>query len=104
MHSANEKKIIAILFSICLFSLLSAFTAATIHAQSLPDRLAAQNTLFDEQYESDLRHNPDSATACGDSRFNNKPADYPPASTADRKKLTQAFLARLNAIPTSGFS
>src|SRR5277367_4903585 len=104
MHSANEKKIIAILFSICLFSLLSAFTAATIHAQSLPDRLAAQNTLFDGQYESDLRNNPDRATAYGDYRFNDKLADYSLAAIADREKLNQAFLARLNAIPTSGFS
>src|SRR5271170_6778518 len=86
---------------------LTLVLAASLHAQapqSLPDRLAAQNTLFDEQYESDLRNNPDRATAYGDYRFNDKLADYSLAAIADREKLNQAFLARLNAIPTSGFS
>src|SRR5271163_1471813 len=107
MHSAKEKKIIAFLFFIFLCPFFLTFTAASLHAQapqSLSDRLAAQNTLFDEQYESDLRNNPDRATAYGDYRFNDKLADYSLASIADREKLNEAFLARLNAIPTTGFS
>src|SRR5271163_2279529 len=107
MHSAKEKKIIAFLFFIFLCPFFLTFTAASLHAQapqSLPDRLAAQNTLFDEQYESDLRNNPDRATSYGDYRYNDKLADYSLASIVDREKLNQAFLARLKAIPTTGFS
>ena len=36
------------------------------------DRLAAQNALFEEQYESDLRNFPERATAFGDYRYNNR--------------------------------
>jgi hypothetical protein len=44
--------------------------------QPVADRLAAQNTLFEEQYESDLRNFPERATAFGDNRYNDKLADY----------------------------
>src|SRR5271170_477706 len=102
-----HKKPIAFLLLACLCQLLFVFAATSRNAQtsnSVADRLAAQNALFDEQYESDLRNNPDRATAYGDYRFNDKLADYSLASIADREKLNQAFLARLNAIPTTGFS
>src|ERR1700734_3704964 len=36
--------------------------------KSVADRLATQNPLFDEQYESDLRNFPERATAFGDYR------------------------------------
>jgi hypothetical protein len=36
------------------------------------ERLAAQNELFDEQYESDLKNFPERATAFGDYRYNDK--------------------------------
>ena len=40
------------------------------------DRLAAQNALFDEHYETDLRNFPERATAYGDYRYNDKLAQY----------------------------
>src|SRR5271168_3699620 len=101
------KKITAFPLLACLCQLLFVFAAASLHAQtsnSVADRLSAQNALFDEQYESDLRNNPERATAYGDYRYNDKLAAYSLASIADREKLNQAFLARLKAIPTSGFS
>src|SRR5260221_7813892 len=75
-------------------------------AQDKPvaDRLAAQNALFDEQYESDLRNFPERATSYGDYRYNDKLADYSLAAIAQRNETNRAFLARLQAIPTTGFS
>src|SRR6202167_2894246 len=68
------------------------------------DRVAAQNALFEEQYESDLRNAPERATAYGDYRYNDKLADYSLAAIAQRHQTDETFLARLEAIPTAGFS
>jgi len=89
-----------------LLFLLDAITAS-VFAQNLKpvaDRVAAQNALFDEQYESDLRKFPERATAYGDYRYNDKLAEYSLDAIVQRHKTNQAFLARLEAIPTTGFS
>jgi len=68
------------------------------------ERLAAQNALFKEQYESDLRDFPERATSFGDYRYNDKLADHSLAAVFQREKTTEGFLARLQAISTEGFS
>jgi uncharacterized protein (DUF885 family) len=68
------------------------------------DRLAAQNALFEEQYESDLRNFPERATAYGDYRYNDRLADYSLKAVIQRHKTDEALLSRLEAIPTAGFS
>jgi uncharacterized protein (DUF885 family) len=68
------------------------------------DRLAAQNALFEEQYESDLRNAPERATSFGDYRYNNKLSDHSLAAIAQRHKTDEDFLKRLQTIPTAGFS
>src|SRR6266481_4571497 len=75
-------------------------------AQDKPvaDRLAAQNALFDEQYESDLRNFPTRATAYGDYRYNDKLGAYSLAAIVERNQTDRGFLSRLNAIGTNGFS
>jgi uncharacterized protein (DUF885 family) len=81
--------------------------AGSIFAQDLKpvaDRLAAQNALFEEQYESDLRNFPERATAFGDYRYNDRLAEYSLEAIAQRHKTDESFLARLEAIPSVGFS
>src|SRR5580765_2416903 len=73
-------------------------------SKPVADRLAAQNALFDEQYESDLRNFPERATAFGDYRYNDKLADYSLAAIAQRHRADEEFLKRIQAIPTAGFS
>jgi len=88
-----------------LFSLL--VLGGSVFAQNLKpvaDRIAAQNALFDEQYESDLRNFPTRATAYGDYRYNDKLTDYSLAAIAQRNETDHAFLNRLKAIATAGFS
>ncbi len=70
----------------------------------MTERLAAQNALFDDQYESDLRNFPERATAFGDYRYNDKLNDYSLEAIARRHKIDMEFLARLQAIPSDGFS
>ncbi len=87
--------------------LLLVAIAGSVFAQNVKpvaDRLAAQNSLFEEQYESDLRNFPERATAFGDYRYNDKLAEYSLDAIAQRHKTNQSFLARLEAIPTAGFS
>jgi uncharacterized protein (DUF885 family) len=88
-------------------TLLLLVTATSfIFAQDKPvaDRLAAQNALFEEQYESDLRNFPERATAFGDYRYNDKLAEYSLDAILQRHKIDEAFLTRLEAIPSTGFS
>ncbi len=88
-----------------LFLLVAA--AGSVFAQNpkpVADRLAAQNALFDEYYESDLRNFPERATAYGDYRYNDKLAEYSLDAIRERHKSDEAFLARIEAIPSAGFS
>ena len=90
-----------------LQSLFLVATSVSVFAQApkpVADRLAAQNVLFEEQYESDLRDFPERATAFGDYRYNDQLADYSLAAIARRHKTDEDFLKRLGAIPTTGFS
>ncbi len=87
--------------------LLLVTMASSIFAQDLKpvaDRLAAQNALFEEQYETDLRNFPERATAYGDYRYNDKLAEYSLDAILQRHQTDETFLARLEAIPSTGFS
>src|SRR3974390_2065122 len=89
-----------------VFVLLVAF-AMSVGAQqpaTVVDRVAAQNALFEEQYESDLRNFPERATAFGDYRYNHKLADYSLSAIMLRNQTNREFLSRLQAIATTGFS
>jgi uncharacterized protein (DUF885 family) len=80
----------------------------SLHAQkptdSVASRVAAQNAIFEEKYEADLRNFPENATAYGDYRYNDKLEDYSLGAIAERHKTDQAFLARLEAVRTTGFT
>jgi uncharacterized protein (DUF885 family) len=87
--------------------LLLIAVAGPVAAQDLKpvaDRLAAQNALFEEQYETDLRNFPERATAFGDYRYNDRLAEYSLDAIAQRHKTDETFLGRLEAIPSNGFS
>jgi uncharacterized protein (DUF885 family) len=73
-------------------------------SKPVAERVAAQNAIFEEQYETDLRNFPERATAFGDYRYNDKLAEYSLEAIAHRHKTDEEFVARLDAIPTTGFS
>jgi uncharacterized protein (DUF885 family) len=88
-------------------SLFILVAATFLFAQTLKpalDRVAAQNAVFEEQYESDLRNFPERATAYGDYRYNDKLAEYSLDAIFQRHRADESYLARLEAIPSTGFS
>jgi uncharacterized protein (DUF885 family) len=92
------------LYQSLFFLIALAGSVCTQDLKPVADRLAAQNALFDEQYESDLRNFPERATAFGDYRYNDKLADRSLAAIAQRHETDRTFLSRLQAIATTGFS
>lgn len=72
-------------------------------ADSVASRLAAQNALFEEQYQADLKASPQTATARGDYRYNDQLNDVSLAQAEREHATNENFLARLKAISTAGF-
>ena len=92
-----------LLFTVFLFVVAGTAVAAQI-SRPVADRVATQNAIFEEQLESDLRHQPERATSFGDYRYNDKLDEYSLEALAQRHKTDQGFLARLKAISTAEFS
>ena len=84
-------------------TLLFASISLAAPTDSVTSRLAAQNALFEEQYQSDLKSSPQTATAYGDYRYNDLLDQASLAEAAREHAVDEKFLARLNAISTAGF-
>jgi uncharacterized protein (DUF885 family) len=89
---------------VLVFLLMAAFPSFSPEREPVDARLAAQNTLFDEYYETMLRNFPERATAFGDYRYNDKLAEYSLAAIQERNRSDHQYLARIQAISTAGFS
>jgi uncharacterized protein (DUF885 family) len=98
-----RNKTLALLFTVCCFS--SARGAAPDAAPAAAEsRVAAQNSLFEEYYQSELKAHPERATAFGDYRYNDRLEEVSLAEIKSQHDSDESFLARLQAIPTQGFS
>jgi uncharacterized protein (DUF885 family) len=71
--------------------------------KSVGARLAAQNDLFREQFEDDLRTSPESETARGDYRDNAMLDDYSLAASIKQNAFDREYREKLAAISTEGF-
>ncbi len=71
---------------------------------SLVDRVAKQNALFEEFYQTGLKNAPERATQYGDYRYNSLLGQYSLAEIARQHTESDDFLARLKTIPTDGMS
>src|SRR5271166_5575547 len=71
--------------------------------ESVAARLAAQNALFKEQFEDDMKASPESETARGDYRDNAMLDDYSLAGRAKHNAVDREYRAKLEAISTAGF-
>ena len=92
-------RIAALTFCVCLF----AATSFAAQPDSVATRLAAQNALFTEQYQADLKASPLTASAFGDYRYNDQIDDQSLAEVEREHATDERFLARLKAISTAGF-
>lgn len=75
-------------------------------AQSSSDveaRRKALNDLLNEQWEYNLRTNPEFATTVGDKRYNDRLSDFSQKAIEEDLAQSRKFLARFEAIDTTGF-
>ncbi|MEP6547049.1 MAG: DUF885 domain-containing protein [Gammaproteobacteria bacterium] len=98
-----NKKFLSLLFGICCFCAAAgtSFGAAPAPVES---RVSAQNSLFEDYYQAELKAHPERATAYGDYRYNDRLDEYSLAAIAEQQARDQSVLARLDAISTAGFS
>jgi uncharacterized protein (DUF885 family) len=97
-----QKNTLALLLAVCGFAMK---TGACFGDAPAPEsRLVAQNHLFEEYYQSELRAHPERATAYGDYRYNDRLDEYSLAALKSQHRSDQDFLARLEGISTTGFS
>lgn len=77
--------------------------AAKTQPAGLDGRREALNKLLAEEWEWELRENPEQATFYGDYRYNDRLSDLSLATIERQRKDTERFLARFEAIDTAGF-
>src|SRR4029077_4085539 len=87
---------------------LGSFLAVTSFAQNqdlktLDDRRKELKQLLAEEWEYEMRESPESATALGDYRYNDRWSDNSLAHIQQQKQDIGKWLARFNAIDTAGF-
>src|SRR5580704_9974735 len=98
-----DKRIRAFLLAVCALPAANGASPAAAPS-SAQSRVDAQNSLFEEYYQAELKAHPERATAYGDYRYNDRLDEYSLAALRGMHAADRAFLARLQAIPTDGFS
>jgi len=88
--------------SALILAAMSQFVSAQAPT-SVASRVAAQNALFDDAWQANLKMNPILATAVGDYRYNDQLGDYSLAAPAMRHQRDLSELAHIKAIDPSGF-
>ena len=87
---------------------LAAFLAVTSFGHGkdlkpLDDRRKELKQLLAEEWEYEMRESPESATALGDYRYNDRWSDNSLAHIQQQKQDIGKWLARFNAVDTTGF-
>src|SRR5580693_5924701 len=70
---------------------------------SVESRLAAQNALFEQTWQQQLKMNPTQATSVGDYRYNDQLGDRSLAASVARHQADVENLAKIKAISATGF-
>src|ERR1700694_1200282 len=78
-------------------------TAPAAPAPGLESRRAALKALLDEEWQYEMRVNPEYASYLGDTRYNDQLSDRSPAAVGRQLAKTRDFLARFEAVDTTGF-
>jgi uncharacterized protein (DUF885 family) len=93
---------IAILFTITWFP--SALLAQKTQAADIENRRSQLLSLFDEDWQYELRTSPEEATSLGDNRYNDRLKDRSPEFYQADLEASRKFLARFEAINPAGLS
>ena len=100
---------------ICCFAVLIAMvllpgslpaqkTQAAGKAADVESRRAQLLSLFDEEWQYELRSDPEAATSLGDNRYNDRLSDRSPKFYRSDEENKRKFLARFEAIDPAGLS
>ncbi|MGO4212292.1 DUF885 family protein [Terriglobus sp. YAF25] len=92
-----------LLHAVVLSSGIAVSAAAFAQVAPVAERVAAQNKLFEDEFQESLRQSPQRATAYGDYRYNDQLDDVSLATIARQNQHRKAYLAKLDAISTTGF-
>ncbi|MEP6955656.1 MAG: DUF885 domain-containing protein [Chthoniobacterales bacterium] len=84
--------------------LLALASPAFAEMTPLAERVAKQDALFEEFYETGLKNSPERATSFGDYRYNALLGQYSLAEIARQHAEADDFLQRLQTIPTDGMN
>ena len=87
-----------------VFGLILGLASSAFGEQTVADRVAKQNALFEEYYQAGLKNFPERATSYGDYRYNSQLGQVSLAEIDRQHAEADDFLARLKAIPTDGMS
>lgn len=96
----NYHRFFAALFAV--FAIASQGGAQT--SVSVAQRSSQLNKLLDQEWQWQMRDHPAGATRYGDYRYNNRWGDFSVAHEAKSTEIEKRFLARFEAIDTTGFS
>jgi uncharacterized protein (DUF885 family) len=96
-HVVGSAAIVLAMASCCVYA------QSSKPAQPVAERLAAQNALFEEAWQTSLRLSPTRATAAGDYRYNDQLGDNSLTGIAKRHQVDVADLAKIKAIDPTGF-
>lgn len=92
-------------FSVLAASALALCTLPALAQEaSVTARLAAQNALFEESWQTALKLSPLLATNVGDYRYNDQLGDESLTAILSRHKLDEGYLARIKGISADGFT
>src|ERR1700677_947184 len=96
---------------IVLFCVLTSMSVKPLSAQvdssiaaSVENRRHALLSLFDEEWQYELRTSSEGATMLGDNRYNDRLSDNSPEFFRSDLEQRRRFLARFDAIDPGGFS
>jgi uncharacterized protein (DUF885 family) len=92
----------ALLFAIAWFP--CTLVAQKTQASDIGNRRSQLLSLFDEQWQYELRTSPEMATSLGDNRYNDRLNDRSPESYQSDLEARRKFLARFEAVDPAGFS
>ncbi len=84
--------------------LVSLAVSAQPSASSVTARVAQQNALFEQYFQTQLKNSPEFATTLGDYRYNSRLSNVSLAETRRQHEEDDVFLTRLKAVSTDGMA
>ncbi len=95
--TSRRMKVLCACMTVCVL-----WAVACSHGKVEADAHTRLNALLSDEWQYQLRTNPEEATAIGDNRYNDRLSDYSPAAMAAQMKHDADFVAQLESIGAKG--